>query len=165
MGFYTAAFGFIIADHGGLSDLIQFAVKKFTLNGKQYVKSNGKFKCEKEEEDLGTQFYDMLDALRDFSGFVFEATDIIYYDDIAQDEKNPDEVCFKNNKKVTVSDIGGCALMVCIAKFSIGSELNSENLDDDDVLDLLSWKKQLIEQNRINDDYNAQLQLFTNCCS
>lgn len=156
MGFQRAAFGFVVCDHPSLDDFVAFVVKEFTLHGQHYVLTEERTdECDKAVSELGCSFNDFTSA----------ATHIIYHDDIEADPQNENEFCYKNNKKIKISEITTCALMIWVAKYDDEDDSQSSDyhLDQDDILDLFAWKKILVDQDRIEED--AQLELFSNCCS
>ena len=99
-----------------------------------------------------------------FSEFTSDVKDIVYHDDIEQDKKDPDVLLYKVNKKIKVADIGGCALMIYLGKYLLDDYFARDiQLDDNDMLDFIAWKKILVDQGRI--DKYEKVQMFTNCCS
>ena len=169
MGFQCAAFGFVLAKHPSIYDLILFTVKSFQYQDKKYdmpkVLKNTELKSDLKE------FVGECDCF-DLNDFESQVQNLVYYDDIVQDMEYADQFTYKENSKIKVSNPTSCNLMIWIAKYDDeseplarlmhGSDYHRQKLNEKDMADLFAWKRQLVDQNRMDSD--VFLEMTSNCC-
>lgn len=160
MGFQCAAFGFILAEHPSIYELILFTVKSFQYQDKKYdmpkVLKNTELKSDVKEFVGECDCFDMND-------FESQVQNLVYYDDIVQDMEYADQFTYKENSKIKVSNPTSCNLMIWIAKYDDGSDCDRQKeFDEEDMADLFAWKRKLVDQNRMDSD--TFLEMTSNCC-
>lgn len=82
--------------------------------------------------------------------------------EILEDELGNMDTCFRRNPKIKIGRTNFCTNMIYL-NTQDPREKTPTVIDEVAIADLLVWKRELIEQGRLNPD--AKLQLAGNCCS
>lgn len=153
MGFHAVVTGYLIKKHGSIEDYIRLVCKKITNKetGQEY-KDEDMVNIIKDDMDGFFNFHELLDS------YIVDFYDDIHYNTISG------ELIYKVNPIFKIGTIC-CNTMIylCCVGDDMGGEEKSYTFKDEDILQLVEWKKQLVAHGRLSD--TVIFASIPNCCS
>lgn len=154
MGFHAVATGYLIKKHGTVCDTFHVVARGLRR------KDTGVFIQHREEiNDILTQdisdFQDLLD-----NDWEYEP---VWYEDIQINKHG--QAVYRHNHRFKVGESHICAVMIYLSVVGddLGGELRCELISDQQLTQLMQWKKQLAKAGRIRTD--VRFTSIHNCCS
>ncbi len=146
MGFHNAVVGYPLTENNlsGVPSIVKFACEE--------IKSKGETVNIDDFDDINfDDFCDFAEFMKDY--------DVVLHRDLTITASG--DLVYKFNYEIKVGSPLCCHAMIYILEVSgMG---NNKKVDDDDLVDLLEWKTQLVKQGRLSP--TSKFSAISNCCS
>ena len=163
MGFHAVAFGIKIAKHNNFRKLCKLIATKVykTINNESM---NILQEVDIDNEDFDNN-YETIYRVQLYDDIVYKGELSTKLLEISPSEMFGVKFTYSENSQIKIGYPHICVTMIYLG--CVGDDLGGKDgpikINDETIKDLLEWKQQLIEQNRLED--SAILSMVGNCCS